>query len=90
MNEYNMAKHIVTFNDFSITVNTSHRVLNVVVVVGPTPPPKNGGKVQQPFLRTPADGIPPSNRNPSPLVDWWPPSIQPAGAPPPREPSTNP
>ena len=32
--------------------------LNVVVVVGPTPPPKNGGGVQQPFLRTSADGIP--------------------------------
>ena len=30
----------------------------VVVVVGPTPPPKNGGGVQQPFLHTPADGIP--------------------------------
>ena len=45
---------------------------------------------QQPFIRTPADGIPPSNRNPDQLVDWWPPSIQPAGAPPPREPSTNP
>ena len=30
----------------------------VVVIVGPTPPPKNGGGVQQPFLRTPADGIP--------------------------------
>ena len=28
------------------------------VVVGPTPPPKNGGGVQQPFLRTPADDIP--------------------------------
>ena len=28
-----------------------------VVVVGPTPPPKNGGRVQQPFLRTLADGI---------------------------------
>ena len=27
------------------------------VVVGPTPPPKNGGGVQQPFLRTPAHGI---------------------------------
>ena len=32
----------------------------------------------------------PSNRNPCPLVDWWSPSIQPAGAPPPRDPSTNP
>ena len=42
-----------------------------IVVVGPTPPPKNGGRVQQPFLRTPADGIPPSNRNPEPLFDWW-------------------
>ena len=30
-----------------------------VVVVGPTPPPKNGGRVQQPFLCTPADGISP-------------------------------
>ena len=36
---------------------------------------KNGGGVQQPFLRTPADGIPPSKRNPGPLVDWWPPSV---------------
>ena len=41
-----------------------------VVVVGLTPPPKNGGSVQQPFLRTPDDGIPPSNRHPGPLVDW--------------------
>ena len=41
------------------------------VVVGPTPPQKNGGGVQQPFLHAPADGIPPSNRNPGPLVDWW-------------------
>ena len=40
------------------------------VVVSPTPPPKNGGGAQQPFLRTPADGISPSNRNPGPLVDW--------------------
>ena len=33
-----------------------------------------GGGVQQPFLRTPADGIPPpSNRNAGPLVDWFPP-----------------
>ena len=31
-----------------------------------------GGGVQQPFLRTPADGIPPSNGNSGPLVDWWP------------------
>ena len=31
--------------------------LRSVVVVGPTPPPKNGGGVQQPFLRTPDDGI---------------------------------
>ena len=31
--------------------------LSFVIVVGPTPPPKNGGWVQQPFLRTPADGI---------------------------------
>ena len=29
-------------------------------------------------------------RNPGPLVDWWPPSIQPAGNPPRREASTNP
>ena len=43
------------------------------IVVGPTPPPKNGGVVQQQFLRIPADGIPPSNGNPGPLVDWWPP-----------------
>ena len=28
--------------------------------------------------------ISPSNRNPGRLVDWWPPSIQPAGALPPR------
>ena len=41
----------------------------VVVVVGPTPPPKNGGGIQQPFLRTLADGIPPFNRHPGPLVD---------------------
>ena len=61
-----------------------------VVVVGPTHPPKNGGGVQQPILRTPADGIPPSNRLPDTLIDWWPPSIQPAGAQPSREPSTNP
>ena len=40
-----------------------------VVVVGPTPPPKNGGEGQQPFLRTPDDGIPPSNRNLDPLAD---------------------
>ena len=33
-------------------------VIEVAVVVGPTPPPKNGGRVQQTFLRTPADGIP--------------------------------
>ena len=26
----------------------------------------------QPFLRTPAVGVPPSNRNPGPLVDWCP------------------
>ena len=64
--------------------------LPLVVVVGPTPPPKNDRGVQQPFLRTPDDGIPPSKRNAGPLVDCWPPSIQPAGAPPPREPSTNP
>ena len=44
-----------------------------VIVVSPTPPPKNGGGVQQPFLRTPADGIPPSNRQPNPLADWCPP-----------------
>ena len=56
----------------------------------PTPPPKNGGRVQQPFLRTPADGIPLSNRTQGPLVDWWPISIPPEGAPPPRESSTNP
>ena len=31
---------------------------DVVVIVGPTPPPKIGRGVQQPFLRTPADGIP--------------------------------
>ena len=30
----------------------------IVVVVGPTPPVKTGGGVQQPFLRTPAYGIP--------------------------------
>ena len=30
----------------------------VVVVVGLTPPSKNGGEIQQPFLRTPAKGIP--------------------------------
>ena len=60
------------------------------IVVGPTPTPKNGGGVQQSCLRTPADGIPPSNQNPDTLVDWWLPSIQPAGAPTPREPSTNP
>ena len=53
----------------------------MVVVVGPTPPPENDGGVQQPFLRTPADGIPLSNRNPDLLVDWWPPSIRPAGGP---------
>ena len=33
---------------------------------------------------------PPSSRNPGPLANWWPPSIQLAGSPPPREPSTNP
>ena len=42
----------------------------LVVVVGPTPPPKNGGAVHQPFLRTPADGIPPSSRHPGSPVDW--------------------
>ena len=66
----------------------SDRVV-VVVVVNPNPPPKNGGGFQQPFLRTPADGIPPSKRNPDPLDGWWPPLIQRAGAPHPREPSTN-
>ena len=35
----------------------------------PTPPSNNGGGVQQPYLRTPAHGIPPSNRHPDPLVD---------------------
>ena len=45
-------------------------MLAVCCCCRPTPPPKNGGGVQQPFLRTPADGIPPSNWNP--LVDWWP------------------
>ena len=45
--------------------------IRVVVVIGLTPPSKNGGGVQQPFLRTPADGIPPSNENSDPLVDWW-------------------
>ena len=29
--------------------------ISLVVVVGPTPPAKNGGGVQQPFLRTPAN-----------------------------------
>ena len=38
-------------------------------------PPENGGGVQQPFLRTPSDGIPPSNRHLGPLVDWWPPTF---------------
>ena len=33
--------------------------LSTVVVVGPTPPLKNDGGVQPPFLYTPADGIPP-------------------------------
>ena len=45
-----------------------------MVVVGPTPPLKNNGGVQQPFLYTPADGIPLSNWLRGPLVDWWPPS----------------
>ena len=40
----------------------------VVVVVGPTRPPKYGGAVQQLFLRTPADGFPPSSRHPGRLV----------------------
>ena len=54
-----------------ININTIYIVpVEVVVVVGPTPPPKNSGGVQQPFLRTPADGIPPSNRRPGPLIDW--------------------
>ena len=43
-----------------LTLKTSHFLPHyVVVVVGPTHLPKNGGRVQQPFLRTPADGIPP-------------------------------
>ena len=32
--------------------------------------PFYGGGVQQPFLRTPVDGIPPSNRNRGPLGEW--------------------
>ena len=36
-------------------------------------PPFFGEGVQQPFLHTPADGIPPSSRHSGPLVDWWPP-----------------
>ena len=51
---------------------TVTKIQRCVVVVGPTPPPKKGGGVQQLFLRTPADGISPSNRRPGPLVDWWP------------------
>ena len=43
----------------------------------PHPSTDNGGGVQQPFLRTPADDIPHLA------------SIQPAGIPPSREPSTN-
>ena len=42
----------------------------VLVVVDP--PPTNGGGVHQPFLRTPADVIAPSNQIPDSLVDWWP------------------
>ena len=44
-----------------------------VVVVGPTPPSKNGGVVQQPFRRTPSDAISPFERNLGPLFDWCPP-----------------
>ena len=35
-------------------------------------PPFFGGGVQQPFLRTPTDGIPHLIGNPGPLVNWWP------------------
>ena len=60
------------------------------VVVGPTPPPKNGGWVQQPFLRPPADGIHPYLSGIRASWSTGGPSIQPAGAPPQREPSTSP
>ena len=43
------------------TPSISHQDINrrpLVIVVGPAPPLKNDGGVQQLFLRTPADGIP--------------------------------
>ena len=53
-----------------------------------SPPPLHHG-VQQPSLRTPADGIPHLAGIRARLLTGGP-SIQPAGSPPPQEPSTNP
>ena len=36
----------------------------------PHPSADNGGEVQCPSLRTPADGIFPSSWHPGPLIDW--------------------
>ena len=65
-----------------------HHLLPVVVVVGSTEKWWRG--LTTVSTHTDRWYPPTTNRNPDPLVDWWPPSIQPAGAPPPREPSTNP
>ena len=43
------------------------------VVVGPTPPPKNGGGANNRFYAHRPMVSPTSNRHAGPLVDWWPP-----------------
>ena len=50
-----------TDNNMYLILNKLSIFILAVVVVGPTLPPKNGGGVQQPFLRTLTDGIPSSS-----------------------------